>query len=149
MRPLRHGLLVFALACAADNAAPRQPDSTPARGGTLRVVSPDVNWWPPQCCALMSDPALHHLWTRQLLSYASDTSFAAATTLVPDGARDVPTRMNGGISAEGRVTPSTCARVFSGTRTLHAKSLPAIMRAHSGCCATRTNRWGARTTTTR
>src|SRR5205085_11277739 len=55
------------------------------------------------------DNILERSFTRQLLSYPNDATFQGQIKLAPDAATAVPTRANGGVSANGK------------TYTLHVK----------------------------
>ena len=86
--------------------------ATPTKGGTLRIVAnggPEDNL-DPVPSYLVANYILEHAFTRQLLSYptvdvtaTSGPSWTKATTVVPDVATQVPTKANGGISANGLV----------------------------------------------
>jgi peptide/nickel transport system substrate-binding protein len=85
----------------------------PVYGGTLRMIAdggpdhldPVAGYYSP-------DYILEHTYARQLVNYStpttpltstSGTGWRTATTVVPDAATEVPTKANGGISANGLV----------------------------------------------
>lgn len=75
----------------------------PVRGGTLRIVAnSDVDHL--STISGYGEPTwvLSQLFARQLVAYPPDSSYERATSVVPDLAREIPTRENGGISADGK-----------------------------------------------
>jgi peptide/nickel transport system substrate-binding protein len=104
-------IILAAAGLAACSSSPSKPvsSSKPVYGGTLRVVSdtgpgnldtvPTYNY---------AGYELERGYARQLLSYpdevlttASGANWIKATTVVPDMATEVPSKTNGGISANG------------------------------------------------
>jgi peptide/nickel transport system substrate-binding protein len=85
--------------------------SGPVRGGTLRLLgNSDIFNLDTTSGYYTVDNILERSFTRQLLSYPNAPTFNAQIKLAPDVATAVPTRTNGGISADGK------------TYTLHLKS---------------------------
>jgi peptide/nickel transport system substrate-binding protein len=121
MRPVftpRAALATAALLAAGLAACSSSPSSTsgagtPVHGGTLRIITfggPDH--LDPVSGYASADYILERAYARQLLSYATPTTpltstsgagWRKATTVVPDVATEVPTKANGGISANGLV----------------------------------------------
>lgn len=76
--------------------------ATPIRGGTLHVVtSADVDHLYSVSAYLVSALAISQTFTRQLVTYPPIADFDSATQLVSDLGTELPTRANGGISADG------------------------------------------------
>jgi len=106
-----HGLLVLTMApCAscgsAQHAAHDAADDTapPVRGGTLKVVgNSDVDHLSPTSAYVTGAMWLTEAFARQLVTYPPATDYATKTAVVPDLAQELPTRANGGISADGRL----------------------------------------------
>jgi peptide/nickel transport system substrate-binding protein len=85
----------------------------PVSGGTLRMIAdggPDH--LDPVAGYYSADYILEHTYARQLVSYPTPTTpltstsgpaWKKSTTVVPDAATELPTRANGGISANGLV----------------------------------------------
>lgn len=77
--------------------------STPERGGTVLVIgNADVDHLSTSAGYYTPTNQLMHTFTRQLVSYPADSGFEAQTVIVPDLATAIPTRENGGASADGR-----------------------------------------------
>jgi len=102
-------LLAFVIvsACTARdpsaNAGTQYDDSIPERGGTLTVVgNEDIDHLSPPMSALIDAYALYRTFTRQLVAYPADPDFDRQSKPVPDIAVALPTRENGGISADGK-----------------------------------------------
>jgi peptide/nickel transport system substrate-binding protein len=93
--------------------SPAAGAGNPVRGGTLRIITdggPDH--LDPVAGYDSADYILERAYARQLLSYRTPTTpltstsgpaWGEATTVAPDVATEVPTRANGGISADGLV----------------------------------------------
>ena len=102
-------LLAAALLCAGCGDVAHSPPSHrgnqagPAiRGGTLKVVgSSDVDHLWPTSAYITGSMWLADTFARQLVMYPPANDYATKTSLVADLAREVPTRSNGGISADG------------------------------------------------
>jgi peptide/nickel transport system substrate-binding protein len=76
--------------------------SKPVSGGTLRFVSAsDFDHVDVLSAYAVPSFQLAGAWTRQLVSYWPSNDVFTATTIAPDVATTVPTRANGGISADG------------------------------------------------
>jgi peptide/nickel transport system substrate-binding protein len=74
------------------------------RGGTLKVVGgSDVDHLWPTSAYITGSMWLADTFARQLVMYPPDTDYASKTSVVADLARELPTRSNGGISADGLV----------------------------------------------
>ena len=74
----------------------------PVRGGTLEIVGyGDVDHLATTSAYLAASIWLASTWARQLLSYPVSPDFVTATRPAPDLALHVPTRENGGLSADG------------------------------------------------
>lgn len=76
---------------------------TPTRGGTLRVIgNADVDHLDTAAAYYTTSYALERTFTRQLFSYPASTDKDKALEPAPDVATEVPTKDNGGISADGK-----------------------------------------------
>src|SRR5205823_2628253 len=96
------GLLALALALAASGSR-RSAADTPTRGGTLRLLGQsDIFNLDTTSGYYTVDNILERSFTRQLVSYPNATSYQDQIKLAPDVATAVPTRANGGISADGK-----------------------------------------------
>jgi len=110
LRCLRAGAFgVFALmgACSSgkDTAARATNDANeaPERGGTLRILATsDVDHLSTSSAYTTMSMGFLRTTTRQLVAYPGDADWAKATQVVADLATAVPTRENGGISADGK-----------------------------------------------
>ena len=81
----------------------RDASDPPVRGGTLKVVgSSDVDHLATVSGYVTGSMWLTRTFARQLVTYPPATDFASAISLAPDIARELPTRENGGVSADGR-----------------------------------------------
>ena len=79
----------------ADDADP------PVRGGTLKIVgNGDVDHLATTSSCYIPAQWLFRTFTRQLLAYPAAADFETASTLAPDLADTLPTKENGGISAD-------------------------------------------------
>lgn len=98
--------LVSALlfACASEGTGDAVGEGgTPVRGGTLLIVgNSDVDHMSSTAAYYTVSNTILHAYTRQLVSYASDPDWDTHIKLVADLSTEVPTRENGGISADGK-----------------------------------------------
>jgi ABC-type transport system substrate-binding protein len=102
---------VWALAFAATLAAcgdsrgveaPSADGETPVRGGTLEIIGDsDLDHLSTSSGYYTVTQIVFRAFTRQLVSYPPEPTFDAQKELVPDLAREVPAKENGGISADG------------------------------------------------
>jgi peptide/nickel transport system substrate-binding protein len=77
-------------------------DGPAVRGGTLKVVGgSDVDHLWPTSAYITGSMWLADAFARQLVTYPPSTDYATRTSPVADLARELPTRSNGGISADG------------------------------------------------
>jgi peptide/nickel transport system substrate-binding protein len=75
----------------------------PVRGGTLKVVgNSDVDHLATVSGYVTGSMWLTRTFARQLVTYPPATDFETAISLEPDIARELPTRENGGVSADHR-----------------------------------------------
>lgn len=75
----------------------------PVRGGVLKVIgSSDVDHLSTAAGYYTVTNSLFRAFTRQLVSYAPEVDWDEHIQLQPDLARELPTRANGGVSADGR-----------------------------------------------
>jgi peptide/nickel transport system substrate-binding protein len=78
--------------------------ATPVRGGTLKVVgNSDVDHLSTVSGYVTGSMWLTRTFARQLVTYPPATDFETAISLEPDVARELPTRENGGVSADGLI----------------------------------------------
>jgi ABC-type transport system substrate-binding protein len=76
---------------------------SPTKGGTLRITgNADVDHLDTASAYYTTSYSLERTFTRQLFSYPASTDKNKALEAVPDAAKEVPTKDNGGISADGR-----------------------------------------------
>ena len=107
MRRLRHRLLAVLLACAGCSrerqvASPIDVSTTPQRGGTLRILQfGDVDHLATTSAYNNASLSLNTLTSRTLLTYPPVADNAVKIQPIPDLARLIPTRENGGINADG------------------------------------------------
>ncbi|HEX4864290.1 MAG TPA: ABC transporter substrate-binding protein, partial [Acidimicrobiales bacterium] len=74
--------------------------NTPVRGGTLNMLgSGDVDYMDPNVSYYTTGYLALRMWSRQLVTYPAVPG--KTNTLVPDLATQLPTRSNGGVSANG------------------------------------------------
>lgn len=93
-----------AVACASSPGSHPSAlaSSKPVSGGTLRFVSAsDFDHVDSLSAYTVPSFQLEEAWTRQLVGYWPSNNVITATTIAPDVATVVPTRANGGISADG------------------------------------------------
>ena len=106
-----HGLWIVALlTCASASAgcsdlrtrASADESASPARGGTLEIVGgSDVDHLAATSAYVGSSIWLLRTFTRQLVAYPPAPDLASRIRPAPDLAIEIPTRDNGGISADG------------------------------------------------
>ncbi|HEY6737281.1 MAG TPA: ABC transporter substrate-binding protein, partial [Actinopolymorphaceae bacterium] len=96
-------LIVLPVACGGDGEPGQgEGEQTPRRGGTLKLVGgDDVDELDPASSYYTASSMLMRGYTRQLFSYRSSKDIEEAIRLAPDVATQVPTKANGGISADG------------------------------------------------
>src|SRR5262245_6349030 len=103
-------LVLGAVGLASAGARTAGKTAAPAKGGTLTLLGQsDIFNLDTTSGYYTVDNILERSFTRQLVSYPTVASFLAQIQLKPDIATAVPTKGNGGISADGR------------TYTLHIK----------------------------
>jgi len=74
----------------------------PTQGGTLRVIgNADVDHLDTAAAYYTTSYSLERSFTRQLFSYPASTNLTTAETPAPDVATELPTKANGGLSADG------------------------------------------------
>jgi ABC-type transport system substrate-binding protein len=97
-------LAVTLAACSAGGGGSgAQTSGTPVSGGTLKLLgASDVDHLDPASAYYTTSYTLERAFTRQLFSYPASTDIAQANTPVADAATEVPTKANGGISADGK-----------------------------------------------
>ena len=96
-------LVALVLAVGASAGLRGDAGSKATRGGTLRLLGQsDIFNLDTTSGYYTVDNILERSFTRQLLSYPNAASFLAQIKLKPDIATAVPTKGNGGISANGR-----------------------------------------------
>jgi peptide/nickel transport system substrate-binding protein len=96
-------LAVAALVAGIGRAGGTRAAATPQRGGTLKLLGQsDIFNLDTTSGYYTVDNILERAFTRQLLSYPYKLAFPQQIKLVPDIATAVPTRANGGVSANGR-----------------------------------------------
>jgi ABC-type transport system substrate-binding protein len=99
------GLALLAGACGSNqtSGASTSASGTPQQGGTLKLVgSSDVDHLDTASAYYVASYTLERAFTRQLFSYPATTDITKANSPVADVATEVPTRANGGISADGK-----------------------------------------------
>jgi ABC-type transport system substrate-binding protein len=100
--PTAIGALAIALAACGGSGGSK--DVGPGKqGGTLKVVgSSDVDHLDPTSGYLTVSTALSRNFARTLFNAKGGKTFADALKIQPDVAREIPTRENGGLSADGK-----------------------------------------------
>ena len=94
---------LLAAGCGNASSGGASAGGTPQQGGTLKLVgSSDVDHLDTASAYYVASYTLERAFTRQLFSYPASTDITKANTPVADVATEVPTRANGGISADGR-----------------------------------------------
>jgi peptide/nickel transport system substrate-binding protein len=98
------GLALLAAACGSSTTSSgAAAGGAPQSGGTLKLVgSSDVDHLDTASAYYTVSYTLERGFARQLFSYPASTDIAKANTPVPDVAAEMPTKANGGISADGR-----------------------------------------------
>jgi peptide/nickel transport system substrate-binding protein len=87
----------------ASSAAAGAVDEPPTYGGTLKAMGlSDVDHMSPTSAYITHSLGLMRMTTRQLVSHRAVADFDEQTVIVADLATAVPSRDNGGISADGR-----------------------------------------------
>jgi ABC-type transport system substrate-binding protein len=98
-------LLCICLVAGCNNAQVRMHEEDPGppvRGGTLEILdTADVSHLATTSADVAATKSLLRAFTRTLVTFQSSNNFERATRLVPDLALEVPSRENGGISADG------------------------------------------------
>ncbi len=93
--------LVFSTALVVSSSATGR--ATPQRGGTLRLLGTgDIFNLDTTSGYYTVLNIISRAFTRQLVSYPASPDFAKSLRLAPDVAAAVPTRANGGITADGK-----------------------------------------------
>lgn len=94
---------LLAAGCGNASSGSASAGGTPQQGGTLKLVgSSDVDHLDTASAYYVASYTLERAFTRQLFSYPASTDIAKANTPVADVATEVPTKANGGISADGK-----------------------------------------------
>ena len=91
-------------ACGGSSSSNSSSSGSPVSGGTLRLAaSGDVSiaHFDPVAAYSTTESQLERGYTRQLDTWPASNNFQTATSIVPDAATAVPTKANGGISADG------------------------------------------------
>jgi peptide/nickel transport system substrate-binding protein len=116
MKPVPKGFAALAIAAAAavtvaacgssnnggSSTGGSNAGGTPVKGGTLNFVSAgDFDHVDTLSAYYVPSFQLEGAWTRQLVSYIPSNNLTTSTTIAPDVATTVPTKANGGISANG------------------------------------------------
>src|ERR1700674_3355300 len=92
------GLVVAA--CGSSTAA---PTATGTKGGTLLMLGQgDVDHLDTASAYYTASYTLERAYSRQLVSYPTSADQAKAVSIVADIATQVPTKANGGVSADGK-----------------------------------------------
>jgi peptide/nickel transport system substrate-binding protein len=99
----------FAVACGGERdttgggGSAAATSDVPERGGTLRIIgNSDVDHLSTSSGYYTPSTQLFRGFTRQLVTYPIDPDYATQATVVADLATSVPTRENGGVSADGK-----------------------------------------------
>jgi ABC-type transport system substrate-binding protein len=117
-------VLAFTVA-ACGNSGGGTSSSTadqPVNGGTLRLLgSSDVDHLDTASAYYTTSYTLERAFTRQLFSYPASTDITKANTPVADLASEVPTKDNGGVSADGKTYTRRCSMSASsrGAKSRH------------------------------
>ncbi|WP_188195249.1 ABC transporter substrate-binding protein [Nonomuraea sp. SYSU D8015] len=95
--------LTLAACGAGAGAAASAAAGSPVQGGTLRLLGAgDVDHLDTASAYYTASTTLERAFTRQLFTYPASANAQRAITPVADAAAGVPTKANGGISADGR-----------------------------------------------
>ncbi|MQA93094.1 MAG: ABC transporter substrate-binding protein [Streptosporangiales bacterium] len=90
-------------ACGGGGGGGDGDEGPPRRGGTLKLVGAgDIDHMDPVSAYYTATGFLERAWTRQLFTYPASTDRNKAIQPTPDIATELPTRQNGGISADGK-----------------------------------------------
>lgn len=92
------------LAACGGSSSGSSSSGTPVRGGTLRIAaSGDVTvaHFDPVPSYSTTENQLERGYARQLVTWPASNNFQTTTNLVADAATQVPSKANGGISADG------------------------------------------------
>lgn len=96
-------LAALALSTALASSSSATESAAPQRGGTLRLLGTgDIFNLDTTSGYYTVLNIISRAFTRQLVSYPASADFAKSLRLAPDVAAAVPTRANGGISADGK-----------------------------------------------
>jgi ABC-type transport system substrate-binding protein len=91
------------LAACGTTSGGNSASGQPTPGGTLKLLgSSDVDHLDTASAYYTSSYTLERAYARQLFSYPASTDVNTAITPVPDLATQLPTKQNGGISADGK-----------------------------------------------
>ena len=97
------GATVLLAGCSTAGGGSVANGGQPTPGGTLRLLgSGDVDHLDTASAYYTTSYALERAYTRQLFTYPASTDVNVAIQPVPDLATELPTRANGGISADGK-----------------------------------------------
>jgi peptide/nickel transport system substrate-binding protein len=78
-------------------------EGTPQKGGTLKIIgSGEPDHLDPLSAYLTSSSMEQRAWVRTLVNYPASKNADQAKTIVADGASEVPSEANGGISKDGK-----------------------------------------------
>lgn len=95
-------LAASGLAACGSSSSKSSSSGTPVYGGTLRLgANGDVDFLDPLSAYYTPTSQLERGYTRQLVTYPASNDYKTATSIVPDMATEVPTKANGGLSADG------------------------------------------------
>jgi peptide/nickel transport system substrate-binding protein len=95
-------LALLAAACGQSSTTGASSGG-PVHGGTLKLVgSSDVDHLDTASAYYTVSYTLERAFTRQLFTYPASTTISTANTPMPDVATQIPTKANGGISADGK-----------------------------------------------
>ncbi|WP_246278806.1 ABC transporter substrate-binding protein [Phytohabitans rumicis] len=96
-------MAVTLAACGSSSGGGASSGDQPVQGGTLKLLgSSDVDHLDTASAYYTASYTLVRAFTRQLFSYPATTDTTAANTPVADLASELPTKDNGGISADGK-----------------------------------------------
>lgn len=120
-------------------------NGTPKKGGTLRVIgNADVDHLDTASAYYTTSYALERTFTRQLFSYPATTDAKKALEAAPDVATELPTKDNGGISADGKtVTVHLRDGVRWNTKPARAVTAADFVRGFERLCNPTQNSVGA------
>jgi ABC-type transport system substrate-binding protein len=90
-------------ACGSTGGSGSASAGSPVNGGTLRLLgASDVDHLDTASSYYTTSYTLERGFARQLFSYPTSTDITQANTPVADVATEVPTKANGGVSADGK-----------------------------------------------